>query len=370
MLRGHLLPATTGRTLKPTWPRRAPEATSSFSATCAFGFSARPPAEGFRSGTATARRARPRARACARGRGRSRRSRSAASDGPWFLVNASPDARQQLETLAPGHVDGVRAPPVAGVLLTDAEIDHTAGLLLLRESAAPVRVFGAAGVERALTRRLSGADDARALLRRRVADARAGRAIALDGSSLTVEPFATAATRRSTWTGRTWSSRRAGSSFRDRASGGVAHLRARARRGSTTTSLDRFAASDLVLVDGTFWRDDELAAARHLDRSARDMGHVPLSGPGGTLEALAGAGAAAQGARPHQQHEPDPARGLARARRGRPGGRRSRLRWTRGRAVTRRSSRRRAEPWTPEEFVARCGRRARATTTCTRSTGG
>src|SRR6185436_100629 len=75
-------------------------------------------------------------------------------DGPWFLVNASPDAREQLELLRPGHVDGVRAPPVAGVLLTDAEIDHTAGLLLLRESATPVRVFGAANVERVLSHTL------------------------------------------------------------------------------------------------------------------------------------------------------------------------------------------------------------------------
>jgi pyrroloquinoline quinone biosynthesis protein B len=43
-----------------------------------------------------------------------------------------------------------------------------------------------------------------------------------------------------------------------------------------------------VLVDGTFWRDDELARLGISDRSARDMGHVSLSGPGGTLEALAG----------------------------------------------------------------------------------
>src|SRR4051812_44066196 len=63
-------------------------------------------------------------------------------DGPWFLVNASPDLRQQLETLDARPVDGARASPIAGVLLTDAEIDHTAGLLLLRESAAPVPVFG------------------------------------------------------------------------------------------------------------------------------------------------------------------------------------------------------------------------------------
>ena len=43
-----------------------------------------------------------------------------------------------------------------------------------------------------------------------------------------------------------------------------------------------------MLVDGTFWRDDELARLGISARSARDMGHVPLSGPGGTLEALAG----------------------------------------------------------------------------------
>jgi pyrroloquinoline quinone biosynthesis protein B len=51
--------------------------------------------------------------------------------------------------------------------------------------------------------------------------------------------------------------------------------------------LGRFAASDLVLVDGTFWRDDELARLGISGRSAREMGHLPLSGPGGTLEALA-----------------------------------------------------------------------------------
>jgi len=51
--------------------------------------------------------------------------------------------------------------------------------------------------------------------------------------------------------------------------------------------LTRFATSDLVLVDGTFWCDDELARLGISARSARDMGHVPLSGPDGTLERLA-----------------------------------------------------------------------------------
>ncbi len=60
--------------------------------------------------------------------------------GRWFLVNASPDLRQQLATLRAADGDGLRRTPVAGVVLTDAEIDHTAGLLLMRESNEPLRV--------------------------------------------------------------------------------------------------------------------------------------------------------------------------------------------------------------------------------------
>ena len=284
-------------------------------------------------------------------------------EGPWFLVNASPDARQQLETLAPDRVDGVRAPPVAGVLLTDAEIDHTAGLLLLRESAAPVRVFGAAGVERALT----DGTLLRMLERYCGVDWRTlepGRAQPLDGSSLVVEPFEVGGDAPRYLDGST-SSRRAGSSSATaRAAASLTYVPGLAALDDGV--LARFAASDLVLVDGTFWRDDELARlgisapqrARHGPRAAL--------GPGGTLEALAGLRAPAQGARPHQQHEPDPARGLARARGGRPGGRRSRLRWPRGPAVTVSA---RSEFVARREFMRACARRARATTTCTRSTG-
>jgi pyrroloquinoline quinone biosynthesis protein B len=204
-------------------------------------------------------------------------------EGPWFLVNASPDLRQQLETLTPRRVDGVRAPPVAGVLLTDAEIDHTAGLLLLRESATPVRVFGDAGVERALT---NGYPVLAMLERYCGADWQTlepGRTQPLEGSSLTVEPFGTGgdAPRYSDV-----EVQASGFVFRDRAGGGVATYAPGLARWDDGV-VARFAASDLVLVDGTFWRDDELAQLGISNRSARDMGHVPLSGPGGTLEVLA-----------------------------------------------------------------------------------
>jgi pyrroloquinoline quinone biosynthesis protein B len=204
--------------------------------------------------------------------------------GPWFLVNASPDLRQQLETLDQPGGDGVRAQPIAGVLLTDAEIDHTAGLLLLRESAAPLRLLGDAGVERALSdgypvlpmlQRYCGAEWQRL---------EPGRTQEIDGSSLEVESFAAGGDAPRYLDGELEAS---GLVFRDRSTGGVVtYVPGLARLDDGVVA--RFAASDLVLVDGTFWRDDELARLGISDRTARDMGHVPLAGAGGTLEVLAG----------------------------------------------------------------------------------
>ena len=208
------------------------------------------------------------------------------SEGPWFLVNASPDARQQLEALSPRHVEGVRSPPVAGVLLTDAEIDHTAGLLLLRESATPVRVFGDEGVERALR---SGYPVLEILERYCGAEWRTlepGRSCALEGSSLAVEPFEAGGDAPRYMSGSDGELQASGFVFRDRAGEVLTYVPGLARLDDGV--LGRFAASDVVLVDGTFWRDDELARLGISARSAREMGHLPLSGPGGTLEALAG----------------------------------------------------------------------------------
>jgi pyrroloquinoline quinone biosynthesis protein B len=203
-----------------------------------------------------------------------------------LLANASPDLRQQLEPLASERADGVRAAPVAGVLLTDAEIDHTAGLLLLRESSTPIRVYGSDAVRRALT---DGFPVLPVLARYSGVDWRAlepGSTLAIDGSSLEVEAFAAGGDAPRYLAGSGAEVEAGGLTFRDRATGGVlTYVPGLARLDDDV--LGRLDASDLVLVDGTFWRDDELARLGISDRSARDMGHVPLSGPGGTLNALA-----------------------------------------------------------------------------------
>jgi pyrroloquinoline quinone biosynthesis protein B len=207
-------------------------------------------------------------------------------EGPWFLVNASPDARRQLETLTPRKVDGVRAPPIAGVLLTDAEIDHTAGLLLLRESTTPVRVFGDEGVERALRRAYPVLTMLERYCGAEWQTLESGRPTRLEGSSLAVESFQVGGDAPRYLDGSDVELQATGFVFRDRATGGVVtYVPGLARLDDGV--LTRFATSDLVLVDGTFWCDDELARLGISARSARDMGHVPLSGRGGTLEALA-----------------------------------------------------------------------------------
>lgn len=76
-------------------------------------------------------------------------------DGSWFLINASPDIRQQIEAIRGegcfNSHSGNRSLPFAGILLTDAEIDHTTGLILLRESTAPLNIYSTTTVKQALT---------------------------------------------------------------------------------------------------------------------------------------------------------------------------------------------------------------------------
>src|SRR5579863_5790378 len=67
---------------------------------------------------------------------RTQSSVAVSADGSrWFLLNASPDVRFQIEAFAELHPrrDAVRQSPIEGVLLTNADLDHTLGLLLLRE---------------------------------------------------------------------------------------------------------------------------------------------------------------------------------------------------------------------------------------------
>jgi pyrroloquinoline quinone biosynthesis protein B len=106
---------------------------------------------GFRSGTARARGASGLGPGAGNVLPRTQDCLAVSTNGlDWYLVNESPDIRAQLlaqPLLAPGP--GPRDTPIRGALLTDAELDHTAGLLMLREGS-EFRVWAPGAAVRAL----------------------------------------------------------------------------------------------------------------------------------------------------------------------------------------------------------------------------
>lgn len=208
-----------------------------------------------------------------------------ANGEPWFLVNASPDVRQQLERLR-NDSPTIRFSPIAGVILTDAEIDHTSGLMILRESEQPLKVYSTATVKQALS---EGFPVLRTLtnycgINWSVLEPDAD--VSLAGTAqLQVEIFSLS-TKPPKYMARShddvWA---IGLTFRDAATGGV--LTYAPVLSELTDSLrERFESSDCILVDGTFWHDDELLRLGISNRSARTMGHLPLGGSGGSLQQL------------------------------------------------------------------------------------
>jgi len=227
------------------------------------------------------------------GRGRTQSSAVVSADGErWILLNASPDLRTQLaahRVLWPSP--GTRGTPLGAVILTDGEIDHTLGLLLLREGAAKLPVYAPAGVaallgdQWPLYRVLSAYSgvEARPL--------EEGRPIALTdraGVAFGIACSATAVARRppryaAAAPAAAWD---VGLRLTDQRTGGT--LAYVPTAGAIDDAVRRVAGgADLLLFDGTFWSDDELRAAGGVDApTAREMGHLPVGGPGGSLELL------------------------------------------------------------------------------------
>ena len=218
-------------------------------------------------------------------------------NGAWFLVNASPDVRQQLEGLRDEVPLSVRSSPIAGVLLSDGEIDHTAGLMILRESDEPLQIYGTNAVRQGLTEGFSILRVLKDYCGVNWVNIEPGSKVNLsyqnlshnDNSSsnidsLEVEVFSLPSKppkymRSSVPVEGNWV---VGFTFRDRVNGSVVTY-APALAELSDSILQRFDDSDCILVDGTFWQDNELLALGMSNRTAQSMGHLPLSGDDGSL---------------------------------------------------------------------------------------
>ncbi|MGO4713474.1 pyrroloquinoline quinone biosynthesis protein PqqB [Bradyrhizobium sp. 2TAF24] len=219
-----------------------------------------------------------------------------ADDTNWFLVNAAPDLRQQLTATPRLHprAGALRHTPIAGVILTNGEVDAVAGLLSLREGA-PFTLYAH---ERVL-----------AILRANsifnvLNAARVPRVpIALDvpfepalpdgtPSGLEILPFAVAG--KEAWylegqahpAGGEGGGDTIGLRIADRRSGTALFLVAACAR-ITPELKQRLAGAVLVFFDGTLWRDDEMIAQGLSTKTGANMGHVAMSGAEGAITGLA-----------------------------------------------------------------------------------
>jgi pyrroloquinoline quinone biosynthesis protein B len=232
-----------------------------------------------------------------RGKARSQTQLAISADNrAWFLLGASPDLRSQIEStpeLQPQN--GIRQSPIAGAVLGNADIDHVLGLLLLRELQ-PLRIHATASIRRILrednsmfamlqriTNQASWADFApgKTFTLKDAADNDSGmkcRAISLG------QHFpAYVSTERQ----KELNAQESSLGFIIESATGKRLAYMPAVPDISDALLKEFDNADLLLLDGTFWSNDELIRVQGSGQTARQMGHVPVSGPEGTLVRLA-----------------------------------------------------------------------------------
>lgn len=208
----------------------------------------------------------------------------------WVLINASPDILSQLAAnpmLQPGRA--LRDHAIAGIVLADGQVDHTTGLFMLREAMQPWRIWCTDAVHADLTRgnpifsvlsHFCGVDR---------------QTIQLDGSAFSVAEHDTLSIRALPVDGKPapYSPNREHPIPGDNIAlciGDRTHARyAFYAPGLARISDDVWHAmcnAACVMVDGTFWRDDEMVQLGISKKRGRDIGHLPQSGDGGMIEWL------------------------------------------------------------------------------------
>jgi pyrroloquinoline quinone biosynthesis protein B len=220
------------------------------------------------------------------------------SPSNWLLLNASPDLRQQLlgdPEFAPSG--RTRSTPIYGVVLTSADADCVLGLLHLREFQ-PLHIYATDGVRRVLTeenslfrtleRSVPPVKWNTLPLDRPIPILSSGnsggnaipccRAIALEGE---FPDYVSDRLRRSVPSEEAvialeWTEGEKRLFY-------APSLPARGQQWKGS-----LAQSQLAFVDGTFWTDNELIEVRGEGKTAREIGHAPLSGTEGLLEQLRG----------------------------------------------------------------------------------
>jgi len=209
----------------------------------------------------------------------------------WLLVNASPDIRTQLNTqplMQPAR--HLRDTGVAAVMLTDSQIDHTTGLLILRESTQALQLYCTDSVYEDLRtgfpvinmlQHYCGVKRYPLNL-----ESRSQSVEGIEHLQVTAIPLHSKAPPYSPHRHNPMSGDNIGLWFEDTATGST--LFYAPGLGEFTDHLKPYCEqADCLLVDGTCWTDDEMTQRGVGQKSAAAMGHLAQTGKGGMLAQLA-----------------------------------------------------------------------------------
>ncbi|MEE8296415.1 MAG: pyrroloquinoline quinone biosynthesis protein PqqB [Hyphomicrobium sp.] len=227
---------------------------------------------------------------------RTQSSIAISADGKrWFLCNASPDLRQQIidnDILYPR--DGLRDSPIKGAVLTNADVDHTAGLLNLRESQ-PLTLYATPKVLDILsTNSIFNVLNPQFVERRPLTLDQPTMLVCPDGSDsgVVVVPFAVPG-KIALWLEDASKPVETGAVGED-----TIALEVRDAAGATQAYYipgcasvpdwlaDKLRGAPLVLFDGTLWVDDEMIRSNVGIKTGKRMGHMSVSGADGTVAAF------------------------------------------------------------------------------------
>ena len=209
----------------------------------------------------------------------------------WLLINASPDIRTQLNSLhtylQPARQ--LRDTGIRAVLLADSQIDHTTGLLILRESKQPLELYCTDSVYEDLStgfpvlnmlQHYCGVNRHSLPL-----DQSAFSVPSIEHLRITAVPLSSKAPPYSPHRHQPSLGDNVGFYFEDTQTGGK--LFYAPGLGVIDAHLQPyFAQANCVLVDGTCWTDDEMQRRQVGYKRAREMGHLPQSGEAGMIEWL------------------------------------------------------------------------------------
>jgi pyrroloquinoline quinone biosynthesis protein B len=215
----------------------------------------------------------------------------------WYLINASPDLRQQVTATPQLHPKAgqLRHSPIAGVILTNGEVDAVAGLLSMREGS-PFTLYAHERVLAILrSNSIFNVLNEKNVKRQVIEIDQAFEPALPDGSPSGIEVLAFAVPGKGAWylegkahpAGGDGTGDTLGLRILDKSSGKYFYFLAACAR-VTEDLKSRLAGASLVFFDGTVWRDDELIAAGLGAKTGQSMGHISMSGDHGAIASLAG----------------------------------------------------------------------------------